>query len=151
MIDPAYVLSVDWKQIDCQIVLQKNCVYLRSAENCNWRFATMESHMQTPTGHGKNTFIDRRELRRAISNRVHGFSLAKSLLRRRGLFFLLVSLFSQGLGASPSYLLILFEFFPDSILDFKSTWDIFFLHIYVWKDNKIDYPPECNCTGRQEN
>ena len=58
--------------------------------------------MQTPTGHGKNNFVDRRELRRAISNRVHGFSLAKSLLGRSGLFILPVGLsVFPGPGSSP--------------------------------------------------
>ena len=73
------MLSVEWvcwPETDCQIFLQQRWAYWGSAENCNLRSATIA----VPLGQRKeNTFLERR----ALVNRVHGFSLVESLLGKK--------------------------------------------------------------------
>ena len=65
-----------WPETGCQIFLQQRWAYWGSAENCNLRSATIA----VPLGQRKeNTFLERR----ALVNRVHGFSLVESLLGKK--------------------------------------------------------------------
>ena len=61
-------ISIDLKQIDCQLFLQQRWVYSGSAENCNLGSATMVSQGQVPTCQEKeSTFIEGgREVGRVI-------------------------------------------------------------------------------------
>ena len=52
-LDPCKSHQKCWPKTDCQLLLQQNWVYLRSAENCNSGSATTESCRQVPLWQGK--------------------------------------------------------------------------------------------------
>ena len=46
-----------WPETDSQIFLLQRVVYLRSAENCNLRYATMGDYMQIPAQKGRSLIL----------------------------------------------------------------------------------------------